>query len=143
LAFVVLLAAVPTLVVGCGGKTVGEGSDGGSGASSSSGSGSADTLSCATSDMAECISVPSSLAGSCTQGTTSVSACPSSNRLGCCSITGTASNGQSATATVCYYCAGAIGAEGTSASTLSMACLSSGASPLWVAGDVASCGDGG
>ena len=137
------LAAITVVgVMACGGKTVGEGSDGGPGSSGSSGGGSGDTFSCSSVDMAECITLPTGVGASCPMGTTSLGSCPSSNQLGCCSITATTSNGQSVTVTSCFYCAGAFEMTG-SASTFSMACDMTGSNAKWTAGDVASCGDGG
>ncbi len=90
--------------------------------------------------MSECITIPAN-AATCTSGTVTVSSCPSSNQLGCCSITGIASNGQMATVTTCYYCAGALDTSGASAATYEMACISAGSSAKWTAGSLASCGD--
>jgi hypothetical protein len=142
-ALVVFLAAVPKLIMACGGKTVGEGGDGGPASSGGSGSGSAGTFSCASTDMADCITIPTASGASCPMGSTSLSSCPSSNQLGCCSVTAMGSNGLSEKVTVCYYCAGALDTAGTGASSFSMACASTGSSAKWTAGDVASCSDGG
>lgn len=144
-AFVLLLVTAPALAMACGGKIDGGGNDGGPGSSSSSGSGSGgSTISCATTDMSECITIPANVGASCpAPSTTSVSSCPSSNNLGCCSITATASSGQMVTVATCYYCAGPFNGSVTSASTFSMACAAAGSSAMWTAGDVASCGDGG
>jgi hypothetical protein len=106
---------------------------------SSSGEGSGGGLDCLSSDTSECTILQAGSGAMCPGATTTPSSCPSSNYLGCCTVSAIGSNGDDVTVTTCYYCAGTLASTG-SASTLQSNCMSG--TGTWTAGDVSTCGDG-
>jgi hypothetical protein len=102
--------------------------------SSSSGGG---AVICLSSDMSQCTTLPPDQI--CPGMTTTPSSCPSSNQLGCCTVTAIGSKGENVTVTTCFYCASTLASTG-SASTSQSKCTDGNGE--WTAGDVSTCGDG-
>jgi hypothetical protein len=108
--------------------------------SSSSGGGG---FSCTDPGHSECSTEPAGQGSMCAGGRIGVSSCPSSNQLGCCSATATASDGRIGIITTCYYC---VGLNNPTAASLERDCTltaQGGQNGTWTAGDTMQCGDGG